>query len=235
MIALLGDIHGDPLALASAAARAGANGASVLVQLGDFGAWPGMLSKLVAAAKGSPIPIYFVDGNHEYFPLLQEWWGQMANDGASVYHVLRDKLHYVRRGSVLTLDGRTIAFLGGAGSIDYRLRRPGVDWFPEEQIQDADVARLEPWAANRGKGVDFMATHCPPQHVVTKYFETPRLRALEARRAYGAPSDWSDPSTGKVESAWHRLGCPPLYCGHMHETIQDGSVRLLNINELAYV
>ena len=33
-----------------------------------------------------------------------------------------------------------IAFLGGAGSIDYSLRVLGHSWFEEEQIRDADVA-----------------------------------------------------------------------------------------------
>ena len=52
-------------------------------------------------------------------------------------------LVFVPRGTVLELDGRRIAFLGGGNSIiDRAVRRNGVDWWPEEQVTLADVARF---------------------------------------------------------------------------------------------
>jgi predicted phosphodiesterase len=233
MIALLGDIHGVDRSLEGAVSQASAAGASVVVQVGDFGVYPGYLERLAGVAERSPIPIYFIDGNHEDFRMVAEWWARLEAAHESVHHVVRDRLMYVRRGSVLEMDGRRIAFLGGAGSIDYLSRRPGVDWFAEEQIREMDLARLSRQAA--GKAVDLLVTHAPPRRVVLKHFDTPPERALMARAMFGAPPDWDDPSVDKVELAWQRLGFPPLWCGHMHVSLSDENVRLLDIDELALV
>lgn len=240
MIAFLGDIHGVSRSLEIAAARAYANGASALIQVGDFGVYPGLLGRLIGAARRSPIPIYFIDGNHEDFRMIRAWWDAMEADDVSVYHVVKDQLRYVRRGSVLTVDGRQVAFLGGAGSIDYAYRKLGTDWFNEEQIADADVLRLELQALGNinlqalGKKVDLMVAHTPPRWFIDKHFDVTPARAAFVRRQFGVAPDWTDPSADKVQAAWESLGKPLLFCGHMHATIQDGNVRLLDCDGLAY-
>ena len=105
-----------------------------------------------------------------------------------------------------------IGILGGADSVmDAMFRRPGDDWWPEEErIATADVDRLLVNAKNV-VGLDVLVTHTPPASITT------------AMTNGGRPH----PSSLLVEAAWRELGGggdnPPLevICGHMHESLQD--------------
>jgi Icc-related predicted phosphoesterase len=233
MIALLGDIHGDVGALESACTRAAAEGATALIQVGDFGVYPQVLDWCKRVAYVSRIPIYFIDGNHEKFSMITPWWESMEIDGSSTHHIVQNKLIYVRRGSVLKLYGRRIGFLGGAASIDFAYRSKGYDWFDEEVIRQQDCDRLIKQAGD--KPLDMLITHTPPQRIITKHFDNPPERALQVRNTFGAPANWSDPGAPRLDAAWEKLGFPMNYCGHMHRALIDGPCRILNINELVYV
>lgn len=222
MIALLGDIHTEAGLLRSATAKAFAAGASALIQVGDFGVYAFAWDSLTAVAKESPVPIYFIDGNHEHYPIIRSWPTTEAKQVAP-------KLTYVPRGLVLEIDGLRVGFLGGAGSIDYAFRKAGRNWFPEdEQIKDHEGAAL-----CASGPVDLLVTHTPPRSTVNRFFDTSPEKAKQSRAMFGAAPDWTDPSADKVEAAWLTLGKPPLYCGHMHAAITDGNVRILNIGEVA--
>lgn len=213
MLAFLGDIHGSVHALRSACQYAEANGASALIQVGDLGLGPGELEHL--RKKPLRFPVYFIDGNHEYFELLQR----------SQPTEITPYLWYVPRGSVLPLDGRLLGFLGGAGSIDKEYRiRARLRWDPREQIREEDVARFD--AVER---VDILVTHTPPYRVVDQNFDP--LSKLQ----FGVDLDWVDPSSVKVERVWAKLGYPPLLCGHMHRSVRDGNCQILNENECVLV
>ena len=115
-------------------------------------------------------------------------------------------LIFVPRGTVLELDGRRIAFLGGGDSvIDRAYRRPDVDWWPEERVTMADVARLE-----RAGRVDLLVCHTPPAFVYHFFGFAP------------------DPSALAVGQAWQLLGRPPVICGHLHKSQKVGCVRVLD-------
>lgn len=222
MFGLLGDIHGDFDTLRYSERRCLEAGATALILVGDVGWYPKRLEPLRARRL---LPTYFIDGNHEDHVDL---FARIQDD---VTEFWESGLFYVRRGSVVTIDGVRIAFLGGAGSIDkdYRLRNHW-HWNPEEQITDDDVARLH------GKGpVDLMVTHTPPDAVVQKHYETPARKTLKAR-TFDVSEDWFDPSANQVQRAWESLGKPPLVCGHFHESVQDEEhrVRILNIDELMF-
>ena len=222
-LGFLGDIHGDAPKLRHAAQQAKNKGATALIQVGDFGVYPSMMDALVAAAQSSPIPIYFIDGNHEHYPIINSWPSRGTKE------IVAGKLTYVRRGEVLVIDGVRVGFLGGAGSIDHNYRTAGVSWFPmDEQIKDDEVDAL--LAAGP---VDVLVTHTPPRSFIDAHFDTSPIRAALARKAFGASPDWTDPSADRVERAWVSLGRPPLYCGHMHIAIATPEIRLLGIDELA--
>lgn len=221
MIALLGDIHGSVEALLSGARSAHKSGATLLIQVGDFGVYPSYFDALCEAADLSPIPIYFIDGNHEHYPMVRSW-------PSSTPTTFGTDLTYIPRGTVLELDGLRVGFLGGAGSIDYAYRTAGGDWFPDdEQIKDHEVERLV-----ASGPVDVLVTHTPPRSVIDQFFDTTPAKAASARRMFGAALDWTDPSADKVQAAWDALNRPMLYCGHMHRAISLPGVRVLNINEL---
>ncbi len=235
MLAVLGDLHGEWGFLQQAISKAYKAGASAIIQLGDFGIYPDGLAGAIHIARKSPIPIYFIDGNHEDYRIISEWNRQLLETGESIYHVVKDRLMYVRRGTVLTLDGRCLALLGGAGSIDKDIRiRQGGMWHPEEQIEHVESQRMQSEFDKVGR-VDFFLTHCPPQEIITSEFDNGPGGLLRRQRTWGVGPEWFDPSAHRIEFLWRVMNCPPIYSGHMHATIQKEQVRILNIGEIAYI
>jgi len=95
--------------------------------------------------------ILWCDGNHEdHWSLKERTSDELEKD-----------IFYMPRGSIFTLnDGRNILFMGGAHSIDKDHRRVGVDWFPEEVIQQKDLYDLP------NVEVDIFITHTCPSELV---------------------------------------------------------------------
>ncbi len=134
-ILLLGDVHGDYRILQMAVDEAIERKASAIIQVGDFGLFPGNEQKFYQVCQ-SDIPIYFIDGNHDDCTRWQNYDGVGKVFGNA-------NLYYVPRGSVLELDGRTIAFMGGAASIDKHWRlKDGHHWDQNEEVTKVDVDRL---------------------------------------------------------------------------------------------
>jgi hypothetical protein len=79
-----------------------------------------------------------------------------------------------------------------------------VDWWPEEQVTLADVARF----VDAGR-VDILVCHTPPAFVY-HFFQLP-----------------PDPSALAVGQAWQILGRPQVVCGHLHKPRKVGCVRVL--------
>jgi UDP-2,3-diacylglucosamine pyrophosphatase LpxH len=221
MLAILGDIHGGFQSLRKAHDHALLEGASALIQVGDFGLEYGAIPRILAMRL--TLPIYFIDGNHDNFSQLRE-----LPKGEIVQ--LAKGLFYCGRGSGIFLDGRKIVFLGGAGSIDKDIRlQQGMLWQADEQITEDDYQRTVDM-----EDADLLITHCPPQRTITKHFETPEGIAMKVY-CFGVAPDWSDPSAAKVEAAWAALGFPRLICGHMHRSVVDEQVQILNCDELVFV
>jgi Calcineurin-like phosphoesterase superfamily domain len=203
MIAFIGDVHRafDRLAGVVAALPAGVQAA---IQVGDLGLHQDDLGPAISAIPNFARPIYYVTGNHDYEPCYR---------GLARPTEMAPNLVYVPRGTVLELDGRRIAFLGGGDSVvDRAVRRAGVDWWPEERVTMEDVALFE------GVGsVDFFVTHTPPAFVYPLFHLSP------------------DPSARAVERAWLMLGRPPVICGHLHKPREVGGARVLGELEVIVV
>jgi hypothetical protein len=228
MIAFIGDVH-DLLGPMAALLHRLPSQVRTIVQVGDLWVWPDD-SDVPPAANGAPreLPrrprdtslhwrrpprdMHFIDGNHHMYPLTR---------GLSDPTVVAPGLRYLPRGTVLTLTGRDgplrVGFLGGADSvIDAAWRRPGEDWWPEdERVQVADVERLLTNVRASG-GIDLLVTHTPPASITT------------AMMRGGAPH----PSSIMVEEAWRAVGGglkePPveLLAGHMHDSFHDVDLRV---------
>lgn len=212
MIFFLGDIHGEFRLLRKAHEIARAEGASAIIQVGDFGFRDGCEDDLERA--DFQVPIFAIDGNHDNFDYLGRFSG-ISEIASNVFYVPRGTLHEI--------DGRRIAFVGGASSVDKRFRlMRGEPWFPQEVVTDEDIARL-----NGVDSVDLLVTHVPPQCVIRRHFNP-----MVLVRYFGLPPDWKDPSADRIEMLWRRLGTPPLICGHMHRSVVDGVVRILDFAEL---
>lgn len=215
MIAIIGDVHGDAEALSYLVRCAKQQGAVVAVQVGDCGWFPSTKSRF--ACQKWVLPVYWPKGNHDDHDDLEQW---------TEVTELAKNFHFVPNGTVLELDGRSIGFLGGGASVDkeYRLRE-GLHWSPKEVVTAEEVARFDGVAT-----MDILVTHVPPQQTIDRHFDPNDLV-----RYFGLTVDWRDPSAAFVESLWKRLGKPPLYCGHMHRSVSDESVRILNIEEMIVV
>jgi hypothetical protein len=162
LVTVAGDWHGDfefaaEVIDAAPAGPSGASGARTVLQLGDFGVWPGppgagFLDRLAGHLRARNAVLLFVDGNHEDHPQLLGY--PLRPDGL---RVLRPRLYHLPRGFRWCWHGRTWLALGGAHSIDRGRRTAGVDWWPGETITAEDVER-----AMAGGQVDYMVTHdCP--------------------------------------------------------------------------
>ena len=195
MIAFIGDVHRDFGRLAQAVADLPSD-IELAIQVGDLGLNQDDLNPAGTGIPALSRTVYYVTGNHDYEPSYR---------GISRPTEMAPNSVFVPRGTVLDLDGRRIAFLGGGDSIiDRAVRQPGLDWWPEERVTLADVARFN------GVGrADFLVCHTPPAFVYHFYHIPP------------------DPSALAVGQAWHILGRPQVVCGHMHQPHEVGRVRVL--------
>lgn len=222
MILLLGDIHGKQSVLRKAIQHAVEVNASAIVQVGDFGLMPGSSEVgFYNVCKNSPIPVYFIDGNHDDCTRWEQY--------TEVSKVWVDgNLWYIPRGTVMELDGRTIAFMGGAASIDkqYRLAQ-GWHWDKYENISPGEVLRMMDNV--KEKKIDLFITHCPPNSVVEEHFDP------IDKLFFGVGLDWHDHNQDIIENIWHAIGTPMVYSGHMHKKVQGMTYRILDINEIAIV
>ena len=195
MIAFIGDVHRAFGKLARLVSEL-PHGVQAIVQVGDLGLHPSDLTPQRQRAEWVSRPLHFIGGNHDYEPWFR---------GLCVPTELAPNIIYVPRGSLLELDHRRLAFLGGGDSvIDRAQRREGVDWWPEERVTAAEVARF----AGAGR-VDILVAHTPPAPVYPLCGYRP------------------DPSACEVERAWEMLGRPAVVCGHLHRARAVGAVRVL--------
>jgi hypothetical protein len=217
MLAIVGDIHCGFAKFGKLVREIHQKNPNVtaVIQVGDFGFYPRYLLELMK--EEFPIPVYWIDGNHEaFYPLLEY---------TSVTEIHKN-VFYVPRGTVLKLDERVIAFLGGAASVDKQIRlRQGMDWSVLENIRQHEVDRF-----NDVESVDLFITHCPPQSVIQQNFDSRILVEF-----FELPASWRDPNADIIERVWEKFGKPPLFCGHMHKRVQYGNCRILDIFEVAYI
>lgn len=218
MILLLGDIHGNASILKKASDIAEQAGATAIVQLGDFGLFPDTEAWFRENTKDAHVPIYFIDGNHDDC----DRWLQYTD----VSQVWTDRqLYYVPRGTVMEIDGRTVAFMGGASSINKKfILRDGGYWTPLEDIREEDIEKLT--ENSKGKDIDVFITHIPPHSVIQEHFDN------TVKILFEVGPEWHDMNQTVVEDLWNKMGTPSVYSGHMHKRIVGEKYRILDMNEL---
>jgi predicted phosphodiesterase len=229
-ILLLGDIHGDYRVLEQVVMSANnqsteENPITAIVQLGDFGLFNGhgmnnevYFKNAVAMSK---IPVYFIEGNHDD---CTRWTSY--TEVTQVYPDI--PLYYIPRGTVMEIDGRMIAFMGGAASIDKQWRlQDKMHWDERELLSNEEYARLRDNAD--GKVIDMFITHCPPDSVIKEHFDN------RAKLQFGVGLDWEDPTQKQIEELWHALGTPQVYSGHMHRSVSGNAYTIIDINQFKLV
>ena len=141
-ITVAGDWHGNITTATKVLYDAVNNGSRVVVQLGDFGLWPGRMGKKyiteldkVATALGATI--LWLDGNHEDF-------GRIGNKGLldTRLQSYGKSIFRLPRGSRWSWQGIDFCAVGGATSLDKPSRIEGVTWWPEEELTGPQVADI---------------------------------------------------------------------------------------------
>lgn len=161
-VVLAGDWHGNY----RYAHRVIVNYPGVIVHVGDFGVFPydndnlGFVAGVDEAAKFNDSLVLFIDGNHENFDWLEDQ--PVDDDGV---RRLTDHVWHLPRGFWWQWHHLNWVALGGAVSIDQNYRRQGVDWFPQEKINDNDVITTIYPAVNDNVHADVMITHDCPNYV----------------------------------------------------------------------
>lgn len=156
-IMLAGDWHGDidwALGMVSLTAEVGLN---FIFHVGDFGIWPGdwgdrYLVHLENKCAEKDVTIFVTPGNHEDWDRIDAM--EIAEDGLQW---VSPHIALIPRGHRWEMNGRTFVSLGGAPSIDYKLRYQGRDWWPNEMIT---MAMAEKVAADGH--AEIMLTHDSP-------------------------------------------------------------------------
>jgi len=182
----------------------------LILHLGDFGIWPDRagqdyLASLAAALRQVSAELWFIDGNHEDFSQLERMAGDVRSDGRVI---VRPGIFHLPRGHRWDWHGRQWLACGGGVSLDRATRIEGQDWWPQEEITDAQEA-----AITAGGHADVMVCHDCPSGVVHSF---PR-----------PPSSWAPVDLARNDAHRERLqrivgAVQPshLLHGHLHRAYQ---------------
>jgi predicted phosphodiesterase len=160
-LAFCGDWHGNLQWAAGRVQSAATHDVGAIVHAGDFGVWGDaagvrFLDALSKLCVRNRIPLFITDGNHEDFDFLYSFPVERG------LRRLRPYVFHLPRGTRWVWGGVRFGALGGATSVDKKMRTPGVDWWPQEALTAEDVA-----AFLAGGEVDVAVCHDRPSGVDT--------------------------------------------------------------------
>lgn len=155
------------------------------------------------------VDLYFIDGNHENFKILNNLEIDENNMG-----IVSEHIHYLRRGYCYNICGKNILTVGGADSVDWYRRTEGLSWWKEETISQEDIDRVP------AGHYDYIITHCCPRHIFDNnkvYLIT--LSALDQSKINHNSED-------KLEELYNKVSFNKWYFGHYHINKEfDGGFR----------
>ena len=205
VLGFIGDTHGDLEATLRACDELYDLGCRDVIQVGDHGfIWPSDMKGYVHLSRylvSKGMKMRYLDGNHDYFPLLFRLPRNTENNVA-------ENLTYQHRGTVYKYDdGPAVMFLGGAASIDYRGRKEHFTWWREELITDDDVAAA---LSHKDSKIDILCTHdspVPPPGIKETSDMTFNYRAAECQ--------------ARIREVVDVINPPLLIHGHYHLRYSD--------------
>ena len=193
----------------------------IILQAGDFGYWPhkhkhssfsrslrslwrqdGVKNAIPDITDGR-IKMYWCDGNHENHDVLDALEKESGTKNPEERFIeILPGVFYAPFGSVLQLlDGTTVLFCGGAESTDKELRVPGDTWWPQEVIDEKDMAALP---APEILAVDWVISHTCPGY-------------FAASTVHGNPAKNSDPSKAFLDRVFDMYRPKRWWFGHYHD------------------
>jgi hypothetical protein len=221
-VAVAGDWHGNTPWMQAVIQKLALEAADVrtILHAGDFGIWPGRRGarylELVdeACAAAGIQRILLTPGNHDDWEQLDSHF--TASPGRPAR--LSESVWALPRGHRFQIGARTFLSFGGAASVDFEFRQPGVDWWLSEVPTDDDVSQ-----ASAEGPVDVLITH------ETIDGGTPAVQHMLRSNAHGWSAEalaYSSSSRSRVTQLWAAIQPPVLLHGHMHipdqVTLDDG-------------
>lgn len=166
-VLVAGDTHGNLAWISTLAKLAARHNCDGIVVLGDFGFWSDSnartpvlddrwLTAVATAVNRFGIWLRTIDGNHDAVPLVLD---RYHPDEAGIVSIRDGLLDWATRGTRWDWAGVRFGALGGAVSVDKRLRRPGWTWWATEEITPGDVSALG------DDPLDVLLTHDAPEGV----------------------------------------------------------------------
>lgn len=214
VVTLAGDWHGDAGWAARAIEQAAAAGSRLVVQLGDFGLWPGdagegYLDAVELACRRHDVVVFWLDGNHEDFDRLARY--PIAPNGL---RPVRPNVWHLPRGTRWTWHGQVWLAVGGAVSVDRARREPGTSWWWQETLKPDEAASI----AAAGPA-DVLLTHDRPAMAQAALGEFPG-----SWHAQGLANGWAredlhaaDEHSALLQTVVDAVMPSRLFHGHMHE------------------
>jgi len=171
MIYITGDTHGniDFYKLKNYFLNKYVTKADVLIILGDAGIVWGENQCYINEYASLGLTVFFIDGNHENFDLLNKFPIMYFND--ALCHRLASNVYHILRGEIININSLSFLCIGGATSIDKAYREEGITWWNDEHISDDDIKKAIKNIKNYHYEVDFILTHCAPSGMVSKMFD----------------------------------------------------------------
>lgn len=203
-VVVAGDWHGNSgwaeRAIRAAAGLLRDEYEPLILQLGDYGVWPGPAGTAYRTAVREACErygtrIWFIDGNHEWFPKLEEF-----RDGWPV--------RWLPRGTRWTWHGRTWLAVGGGVSLDRAIRTEGRDWWPEEEITERQAAEV-----TASGPAHVMVAHDCPSGVAHTFPPPPSFWDLRDLARNDAHRERLQGVVSAVRPGW-------LMHGHLHRAYQ---------------
>jgi predicted phosphodiesterase len=177
-IVVAGDWHGNTAwgtsAIKQACEKLGDEPEKLVLHAGDLGVWPGGVGKfyldmLESALRREKASLLVAPGNHDWYPYING----RDRDEDGLYS-LRGSISAFPRGYRWEWHGRTWMAMGGAVSVDKATRTEGKDWWPEEEITNAEAE-----AAIAAGHADVIITHDCPSEVHHSFGHHPSWWAEE--------------------------------------------------------
>lgn len=174
-LVIAGDVHGNDKFITYLADRARQHDCAGIVQLGDFGFWPdqrvfrnerrvvlndGWLTHVAGILLDHRVWMRVIDGNHDFHPGAAASYPRGPDGIAPIRDCLLD---WATRGSRWEWCGVAFGALGGAASVDWQARIPGLTWWPTEVITDEEIAKLG------DHKLDVLFTHDAPMGTVGRH------------------------------------------------------------------
>jgi hypothetical protein len=156
-----------------------------ILQLGDFGIWPGKdgvhyLEQLSHHLVKKKVKLYFLPGNHEWWTKLNHYMVTIEpnEDG---HREIWPNIFYTGKVNSWVWNGKKLATVGGAVSIDKRYRLPDISWWPDEELSEKEY-----WQATEIGKVDYLFTHdCSDENPFRKMKLMEHRESLLSRIKFG--------------------------------------------------